>query len=227
MALSLNAWVDIIAAPTQVFDSIREKKISSWLPLLVLIATVAAVSGWYFFTIDMYQFFETSMVMSGQDVNPQEIDLILQNEMIIRITSTVFGAIGTVVIWLLYALFFFLAAMLVAEQKLTFGQFFAMVIWASVPTLLSYISIAVSYAAVVPEFVLFQSLDKLSFASLLGYAPEDTYFNLLSGLSLVVLWMFALLGIGFARITQCKPVTATIVTLIPFFVQYGLMALLA
>lgn len=227
MALSLQAWVNVIAAPTQVFDPIRDKKLSAWFPFFILLLVIGAMSGWYFFTADMYQFMETSMVMSGQEVNPQELDLILQNEMIIRVSSVIGGVVGSIVIWLLLALFFFLTALLVAEQKLSFGQFFSMVIWASVPMLFTYISMAVSYNMALPEFVLFQTLDKLSFANLLGYGPEDVYFNVLASLSPITLWTYALLGLGFAHITQCKAITATIVTLIPFFVQYGLLVLVA
>jgi hypothetical protein len=49
----LTSLLDIFAAPNQVFDRIRNFAISFWLPLVVMVVAMVAVTGWYFLTVDM------------------------------------------------------------------------------------------------------------------------------------------------------------------------------
>ncbi|MDN3649887.1 YIP1 family protein [Reinekea marina] len=222
---NLNSLVDTFASPVVVFNRIKENTLSAWIPLLILVAATAGVSFWYFLSIDLYQFMEASMIMSGQEVNPEELSQILQAEAIIRWSSASIGAVATLVVYLIIALYFFLMSMLVAEDKIGFGRWMAVVAWGSLPSLISLISIAVSYAMVTPGFELFQALDKTSVASIMGLSFDDANFNVLSTLTLGTVWAYVLYGLGFKVLTRCKPITAVVVGVVPALIQFGLMSL--
>jgi len=124
-SLTLNSFVDTFASPNAVFDRIREKTISSWAPFILVLLATLGVMTWYFMTIDMYAFMETSMAVSGREVPQADFEKMMSNESVMRIGSSATIAITFGVMYLVLALFFFLAATLVAEEKYTFGQFFA------------------------------------------------------------------------------------------------------
>ncbi|MFQ3232077.1 MAG: succinate dehydrogenase/fumarate reductase cytochrome b subunit, partial [Reinekea sp.] len=220
-----NSLLDIFAAPFAVFSRIKDKSLSAWVPLLIMVSLSAAVTTWYFLTIDLYQFMEVSMLMSGQEASPEELNQILKAESVIRVSSAAIGSLSSLVIYIILALYFFLISLLVAENKTSYGQWLSVISWASLPSLLSLLSIGVSYALIVPEFSLIQALDKTSISALLGLTWEDKYFNVLSTATIGALWSYALYGIGFKVLTQCKPVTAVIVALVPVTIQFGLMSL--
>jgi hypothetical protein len=218
---AFNSFLDIFAAPNAVFDRIREKSISPWMPFLLMVILSTAVYGWYFMTVDMYQFMETSMSISGQEISTADFEAMMQTESIIRGVSIGSAAIGMVVVYLLLALFYFLAATLIAEEKLSFGQFFSVVAWASLPGLLGLLSVALTYA-LSSDFAYITQLDKTSLSSLLGMSLDSANFDLAAGVSVGAVWSYVLYGMGFARVTRCGVVTAIIVGLIPPAIQFGL-----
>jgi hypothetical protein len=222
---TINSFVDIFVTPTVVFNRIKEKSIAPWWPLLLMVGSSAAITIWYFLSVDLYQFMEVSMLMSGQEPSPAELDQILQAETDIRISSAAIGSVSFVIIYLILALYFFLVAMLVAEDKIAYGRWMSVIAWGSLPSLLSVISMGVSYALTVPEFALMQSLDKTSLASVMGLTWEDGHFNVLSTITIGALWSYALYGVGFKALSRCSVTTAVVVGLIPPVLQFGLMSL--
>jgi hypothetical protein len=219
--LAIASLLDVFAAPKLVFDRIREKTISPWIPFLLLLILSTAIYGWYFMTVDMYQFMETSMTISGQEIDRAGFEEIMKTENIIRWVSVASAAIGIIVVFLIMALFFFLAATLIAEEKLRFGQFFSLVSWGSLPSLISLLSVVVSYA-LASDFIYLGLLDKTALSSLLGMSIESANFDIASAVSVGAIWSFVLYGYGFARITRCGVTAAVIVGLIPPAIQYGL-----
>lgn len=222
---SLTSMVDIFAAPNQVFDKIREKSISPWPAFFVVFVLAATVYGWYFLTADMYQYLEASMLAAGQVVNPEELNLMVQQESLIRYASAVTSPLTILFMYLILALLFFLAAMLVAEEKLRYGQFFTLVAWANMPTLLSLLSSGLSYG-ISDGFIWLGALDKTSLANLLSMDITAANYDVASTLTAAVIWSYVLMAMGFARITRCSAVTATIVGIIPPVIQFGLTYLL-
>jgi len=224
-SLTLNSFVDTFASPNAVFDRIREKTISSWAPFILVLLATLGVMTWYFMTIDMYAFMETSMAVSGREVPQADFEKMMSNESVMRIGSSATIAITFGVMYLVLALFFFLAATLVAEEKYTFGQFFALICWASLPGLLSTISMGISYMAA-SDFVYLSFLDKTSLSSILGMTIESANYDVATAITAGTVWSYALYGVGFARITRCSAVTATIIGIIPPALHYGLTYIL-
>ena len=222
--LSIKSLVDIIAVPSQVFDRIHKHQLSAWLPLTVLLVAIAAVYSWYFFTIDLYSFMETSMQTAGHEVVPEELEVILKQESVIRIASVASAVIFSALIYLLVAFYYYLAATLVAEEKLSFRLLLALVCWASVPHLLSVISFAASYA-LSSDYVYLSLLDKTSLANILGLGLTTPHFDLYSAITIGSIWSYALSGYGFFRLVRCSVITAIIVAIIPALLQFGLVYL--
>jgi hypothetical protein len=218
---TIQSFIDTFAAPNLVFDRIKDKSISAWIPLILMIVLTFVIFGWYFMTVDMYQFMETSMSISGQEMADAEFEVMMQQEQVIRIMSVVSAGIGTLVIYLILALFYFLAATLIAEEKFGYGQFLSVISWAGLPALISFLSITISLV-LAEGFVYVAFLDKTALSSLLGMTLEDPNFNLASQLNIATIWSYSLYGIGFARLTRCSAVTATIVALIPPAIQFSL-----
>ncbi len=164
---------------------------------------------------------ETTFEMSGREVTTVEFEAIMAQESIMRIISSITVPIFGLVIFLILALYFFLAASVVAEEKHSYGQMLTLISWASLPALLSYLSMALSYATA-NDYIFLASLDKTSVASLLQTPLNSDLFALYSSLTVASIWSFILYAIGFARITRSSLVTASIVGAIPAAIQYGL-----
>ena len=220
-SLGFTSFVDIFASPQLVFERIRAKSLSFWAPLSVLLIVLTAFMVWYFMTIDIRAYMETTFVLSGQEVAPEQLEAVMANLQMVRIVSPITAPLVSLFIYVLLATFFFLAATLVAEEKFSFGQFFTLVCWASLPALLSTLSMAVSYA-VSPDFVFISLLDKTNLASLLGMAVGDANFSTYASLSIGAIWSYLLYAFGFAYITGSSAATATMVGLIPPAVQFAL-----
>lgn len=222
--LAANSLLDIFASPLQVFQRIREKSISAWWPLLILLGATTAVYGWYFMSVDLYQFMETSMVISGQTPAPEEMDAIMQGASVIRIVSLVSASVGSLVMFLLLALFFFLAATLIAEEKFSYGQFLSLIAWSSLPAMITLLSTGVTYG-LADGFVYLTELDKTSLASLLGMSLEQSNYDLASNVTIANIWSYVLFGVGFSILTRSSAVASTIVALIPPVLHFGLVYL--
>jgi len=164
-SLGSTPFVDIFSSPQLVFDRIRAKSLPFWPPLLVVIAVLPAFLAWYFMTVDMSAYMETTLVLADQEMTPEAFDAAMATANIVRIISPIAAPLISLFSYLILATFFFLAATLVAEEKFRFGQFFTLVCWASLPGLLSTLSMAVSYAAS-PDYVFLNQLDKTNLASL-------------------------------------------------------------
>lgn len=220
-----SALLDVFAAPHQVFLTIRDKALSPLWPLVILIISTLVVFGWYFMTVDLYPFMETSMLIAGQSTTPEELDAMLQNEAAIRIASLVSAGVGSLVVYLVIALYFFLAVTLIAEEKFSYGQCLSLVAWGSMPGLISLLSSAISYG-LANGFVYLTDIDKTSLASLLNMTYESENFDLATALTVGNLWAYVLYGFGFVVITRCSTTTAVIVGLIPPLLHFGLTYLL-
>jgi len=217
----MGSFLDIFAAPNDVFNRIREKTLSAWLALIIVLLVSTATMAWYFMTVDLYQFMETSMAISGQTATSAELDTILQQEGVIRIVSTVTTSVSSLVMFFILGLFFFLAALVAAEEKITYGQCLAVVAWGSVPGLISVFSMAISWF-LANDFVYLTALDQTSLANLLGMTVNSPNFDVFSIFSVGTIWSYALFGIGFAKITRSSAVTATVVGIIPPTIHIGL-----
>ena len=220
-SLGSASFVDIFLSPQLVFDRIRTKSLPFWPPLLVIIAVLSSFMAWYFMTVDMNAYMETTLVLADQEMTPEAFDAALATANVVRIISPIAAPLMSLVIYLILASFFFLAATLVAEEKFRFGQFFTLVCWASLPGLLSTLSMAVSYAAS-SDFVFINLLDKTNLASLKGLAIGDANFALYASVSIGAIWSYLLYGLGFARLTGSSAMTATLVALVPPLVQFSL-----
>jgi hypothetical protein len=221
-SLGSTSFVDIFSSPQLVFDRIRAKSLPFWPPLLVIVAVLSAFMAWYFMTVDMNAYMETTLVLADQEMTPEAFDAAMATANIVRIISPIAAPLVSLLIYLILATFFFLAATLVAEEKFRFGQFFTLVCWASLPGLVSTLSMAVSYA-VSPDYVFLNLLDKTNLASLMGLAIGDATFALYASVSIGAIWSYLLYGLGFARITGSAAVTATLVGLVPPAVQFSLI----
>ncbi len=219
--VGLKSLLDVFATPSFVFDRIHNRQLSAWFPFILLLVFTAIVFGWYFFSVDMYSFLESSLIHQGQKVVPEDLEITLQQEDIIRWVSVGGTVLGTIIFYLIIALYFFLAATLVAEEKLMFKQLFALICWASIPGLITLLSMAVSYS-LSTEYVYFSALDKTNLASLLGINFTDKSYDFYSTISVASIWCYTLYGYGFYRLVRCSIVSAVVVAVIPAAIHLGL-----
>ena len=219
-----NSFLDIFASPMQLFHRIREKQLSAWLPLLTLVVLSTALMAWYMMSVDLYQFMETSMILGGRTPTSDELDTVLQQGNILRIVTIATSGIGSIVVYLLLALFFFLAGLVVAEEKISYGQFLSVVAWGSLPGLISALSSVVSMI-IAHDFVFITALDKTSLASMLGMTMDSDYYDIASIVSIGTVWSYLLYGVGFAIVTRSSVMTGSIVGVIPPAIHFGLIYL--
>ena len=145
-------------------------------------------------------------------------------------TMGYFGAasvlVATAVMAALYALYFMLAGK-VTGAAISFRHGLSLTAWAGMPLLLGAIIGLVGVLTMTPQTPI-ESLMLANVDPLLVQLPLDhKWSGLAKGFSLLNLWTWFLVALGWRTWTRSSWLQAAIVAIVPAVVVYGVMALLA
>lgn len=221
----LQNFIDILAAPTAVFERLKTRP--QWAaPLLLLLVTTASVQIGYFQLTD-FNYLIDEMLEQALAANPNarasEVRTALDslNPTILGISSSVAVVLMILVMNCLYAGYLsFLTKF--SSHDYRFRHWFSLSIWASIPTVFVAVAAWVVMLSSANGQVPQSALQALSFHALLGLESSNT---LLQNLSLPALWSMALLVIGYRQFTAVSWGKAVLVTLGPYLLIYGIWAL--
>lgn len=222
MKASLQAVVDSFTAPTQAFARVRDRSVSAWVPLLLILLSTVAVTTWYFTTVDPQAFMAEQMALSGQTMSPEE--LAVASEQMARFLpfSGVMPVLFMLVVYALTALYLHMVASVATDAELKYGRWFSLVCYAFLPSLVGIVTIAVGYALAGGDYVSFATLDLTSLNNLLLHWPQSNpWTRLINALSLTNLWIAALMVVGFRTLTAASWGGAAATVLIPLILLFG------
>lgn len=224
----MSHLVDIFLQPGKVFVDLKEKP-TFWLPLLLISLTAGVMVLMYYMKVDGEWLINDMLLARGADMSAAEMEQMRQAMPGARAMGY-FGApsavVATVIGFLLYALYFMLAGK-VAGAATSFRHGLSLICWASMPMLLGLIVALVGVAMMEPQTGL-PSLMLTNLDPLLIQLPVDSPWNTLAeGFSLLNLWTWFLLALGWRIWTRSGWLQAAIVALLPSVVIYGVMVLFA
>lgn len=225
-----NAMVDIVAAPGRALDEIKTH--TYWLgwPLVITFAVACGMFVYYYNWVDFPWLVEETIRQAPAESRAESADAIRQFMDPGRSTWTTVVAIVIfgLIIYLIQASYLHLANKLITGAEIGFGQWFSFSIWTG------FVSIFGNLAALVMMFMAdsnqlaTHSLQVLSFNSLFLHAsPGDPLFTWASSLTLINIWTWVLMSIGYARWTGADLVKSTVIAVLPWVLIFGVWAVMA
>jgi len=219
---SSSLLVNIFTAPSVAFAAIKERP-NPWLPLLIAVVGYCVVSFVYLQVVDLPWLMDRQLAQAGNLTDEQRAQAV---EAALRISPTVYGAIGAVSTSISIVAIFALVALYLTgvsfatNDGVKFRQWFAMIVWSTMPVvfglLATFVNLLVNDARFLPQ----EQLNPLSLGQLLAIDSEGTPIvqRILLSLDVTTMWGIVLQVIGYQVFTQRSIVRAAVVVLGPLAV---------
>ena len=218
-----NIFVD----PAKAYDDIRGHNRWLWWPLILMVVASIAMAVIFFSHANTSAMFAQQMAAQHQQLTPEQMQAMakFQKPMALMAGSLFGSLVGIPVVYLIFALYYFLIAKLAGWSEQGFGSWFSFAVWSGFPGILAPIISVVVFLLRGHAASSFQDLDVLSFNALLFHLPAtDKWALLVAGFSPISIWVIALSIFGLARWTKRGAGHAALVVLAPLVIFYGLMA---
>jgi len=228
---SFAVVANVFAAPLEAFAAIRQRP-RILLPLLALLVTYSAVSLVYMNSVDLPWFMEQQIEMAAADLTQAQREAALEQSA--NMSPMVLGVIGAVsssvfiLLWTFVLALYYTGVSFARGDGIKLKQWYALVVWCSLPILLGLIASLVNILANNARFMLQEDINPLSFRNLLSMDTEGLGMTqrILSGLDLSTVWALALTLIGYQTWTQSSIYKAAGIVLGPLVVIFGLIMVL-
>ncbi len=227
-ASAAQALVDIFLSPRALFTALPSHRRWTWIALgLLVLFQIASV---YVFFGPMSPDWLVEQQLASADIPANQMAqakaTMLQVAPYTAHIGAAMGVVATVVISALVALVMFAAERVLVPSRQSYGQWYAVTIWAQMPMLLNGLGLIVlSLLAASPD----QPLSVANWASLnellLGLPVGDAWYGWAEAFSLFFLWTIALFAIA---IRTAKPVAwprALALASLPYVLSFGIWAL--
>jgi hypothetical protein len=219
---TVSVLSNIFTAPSLAFAALKERP-NPWLPLLVIVIGYCVVSFVYVQAVDLPWLMDRQLAQAGNMTEEQRAQAV---EAALRVSPTVYGAIGAVstsisivAIFALIALYY-TGVSFATNDGLKFGQWFTMIVWSSMPIvfglLASFVNLLVNDARFLPQ----EQLNPLSFGNLFAIDSEGAPIvqRILLSLDITALWGTVLQVVGYQTFTQRSIGRAAAIVLGPLVV---------
>ena len=218
-----NIFVD----PTKAYDDIKGHNRWLWWPLVLMVLASIAMTVVFFSHADTQAMFTQQMAAQHQQLTPEQMQATAKfRSPMILMAGGLFGSlVGIPVVYLIFALYYFLIAKLAGWNEQGYGSWFSFAVWSGFPGILAPVISIVVFLLRGHAATSFQDLDVLSFNALLFHLPAtDKWQSLAAAFSPISIWVLALSIFGVARWTRRGAGHAALVVIAPLVVFYGLMA---
>jgi len=218
------AFLDIFSRPVIVFEHIKAGNLKAWSALFILIVVTLSVFGWYFFTIDILRYVAESSAQSGTILTDEQLDMMRSQQSVIRASSTVAVAVSLLIQLAIISLYLFLVATVASEVRVTYSQWFSLVSWGSIPTLIGVVSIAISYSLVIPGYADLLSLNQTSLNSFyFNLDSKSSGYTLANFVSFGGAWSWVIYALGYSHLSHSKDSAGFIVIGIPLLILFAVI----
>jgi hypothetical protein len=207
--------------PSAAFAALKERP-RAWLPLLLLYVAGISMVVWYFQTVD-WEWMQAATLPPDMTAEQREAAGHAMSRGMMMGFGIAGVVIGTLLIFSLYGFYYWLAGKL-ASMELGFKSGFALVAWASLPSLIGVPLMALQIATSKGQLA-FENADMLSLNFLLVHAaPHTPWFSIASALKVTDIWVIVLTTIGLRTWTGKSTTTCAIIAALPYVLIYGCWA---
>jgi len=225
----LTTAINIFTSPGEAFAVIRERR-SFLVPLVLIGIGVATINYLYLSEVDIG--WMTEQQLRNQtivDLTDLQIET-MANQAADRgrgriIVQGMIGAMfGVPIFFLLQALYLKIVT-LIRKDHIPFRQWFSLISWASLPSILASIASIVYLLTNDVRFVGQTSLNPLSFGNLLGLELEgsSTFATAAAGMGPINVWSMILVILGYRAFTDSGTIRAASIILAPVLVIGALL----
>lgn len=224
--------IDIVVDPVALFRAIIGRPGWMWVPLLG--ALIVGTTFWIFYynAVDFDWLQATladDLIRSGR-VAAEELESVdaFLSRGILMWTTIISFLLLTPAVYLAHAFYYFIVANLLGHKNQGFGDWFNFVCWAYLPAAFVYIVMTVAFFMGEEGRVSVQALDMTSINFLfLDLPPESAYRTVASTISVLYVWVVALMTLGFAMWTERSWAASAVIALLPMVLVFGGWALIA
>jgi hypothetical protein len=214
---------DLLTEPAKAFGELESARVRSLLlPVFVQILASVLLFYLYYNNVD----FSWYLSQLASKVPPEQQEGLTKSltPTVMSISTGVMLFISVPVVLGVSALYLYLIGK-VRNLEHSFGQWFLLVAWASMPVILT---LPVGAGALFggDGRILPEDLNPLSLAQLLGVEADSPWRALLSSVTLLLLWTLYLMATGYRRWAKVSSVQAGLVIAAPYLVIFGTWALL-
>lgn len=214
---------DLLTEPAKVFGELESARVRSFLlPIFAQIAASTMLFYLYYTNVD-FGWYLSQLVAK---VPPEQQEGITKHltPTVMSISTGVMLLITIPIVIGISALYLYLIGK-VRNLPHSFGQWFLLVTWASMPVLLT---LPVGAGALFggDGRILPEDLNPLSLAQLLGVDSDSPWKSLLSSLTLLLMWTIFLTAAGYRRWAKVSSLQAALVIGTPYLVIFGTWAAL-
>jgi hypothetical protein len=115
----------------------------------------------------------------------------------------------------------------IADDKFRFRHWFALSLWASIPSLFSIVVMALNFFVSPNGRIAPENLNPISFSNLIGLPAGHDFSTLLDSIDLTSLWTWGLLVLGYRLWTGRSWAQSSMIVLVPVVAIFGTWALIA
>lgn len=222
-----STLLDVFVAPNKAFANIVQSGHGWWLPLIIVTLLTAIPAIYYPMSMTKGEYVEMQVEMmesTGQQVTSE---MVAGFQM--AADFAVFGSIAILILLplfsLLSGLYYWLAGLLVAEERPKFSMGFNLAVWASLPLIFS--SLVQVLNIMFSASTLTQAeTDPTTLSNLLALDPATFIGAFGASINLFSIWGMALAFIGFKHLNGGGTTSAVIVAFIlPLLLVAGLASL--
>lgn len=227
---NFSILTNIITAPKSAFHTLKEKP-SVLFPLLLIILLSAAMTSYYFSTVDFPWMIEQTVMQLG------EMSIAEQDQMrdgFSFMTPLIMGgmAIAGTVLSLGFTFAVYGAYILLISKIMNLGLSFkhgvTLISWASVVTIFSTIATFVNISLADGGRLPLETMDPLTLDALIFNLPYGNSLKSLAvSINLMQLWGYFLMVVGFSVWTKKSMLSSTIIALGPIICIYCIWLLIA
>jgi hypothetical protein len=218
---SLAVAANIFTSPNEAFAVLKATP-RAWLPILVLIVGSTWISFTYIYAVDLGWLIETQLQMGGGAAltDAQREEAVTAS---LRLSPTVYGAIGAVSSSVIVLLVLFLTALyytgvsFVTHDGVKLKQWFALACWCTLPMVFGMLAQLVNLTVNDARFMPQDALNPLSFGNLLSIdrAGATILQRILLGIDITAIWGLVLSVLGYQSWTGSSMVKAVAIVLGP------------
>lgn len=218
-ASTTSAFFTMFYEPGATFQRLRARP-RGWLPMLLLMASSAALLLWYFAVVDFNWLLDQMLAVMKTAAEREQAAKVI-SKTFLQISSLVSTVVFFPVFFVIMGTYLMIASKALSGG-LSFGQGFALAAWAAIPAILLLPLGALQILLTSSGQLGFSELNPVSLNQLVfHYTMANPRASLMDALSLTSVWSIVLMVIGFETWARVKRSTAILVVLIPHVLVYG------
>jgi hypothetical protein len=226
----LSTAINIFTAPGEAFTEIDQRP-TKLFPLALIAISTMAVMFWYFSILDFDWFIDGTISRSSRELTDDQAEAAREtfgsmSQGNFKLLGVFGSLVGILAIYVLQASYLSMVSAL-SGDRYKFSNWFSLVLWCSLPTLLSVIGRGVTILLSPNGQLSAYDLDPLTLANLGMISNNESIQTVLSTLNLPMFWTLALLLMAYRQCLNSSVVKALSVVLTPYLLIFGVWAYFA